>query len=123
MFSMYIDFNSNIIIKELIAWMDGGSVTLVCKNEKSQEFKIHFTQNVNFEIPEGNNELPGRLYLNGDLIEQRSKIERILIDALVNRVVLGVGRLEKKLLNEKINYIKSTEYLKDSERVVFYKRK
>ena len=119
---MDIDFNSNIIIKELIAWMDGGSVTLVCKNEKAEEFKIHFTQNVSFEIPEGDNELPGRLYIDSSLIEQRSKTEKIIIDALENRVILGVSGLEKKLLNEKINYIKSSAYLKDSERVVFYKR-
>ncbi|WP_299621450.1 hypothetical protein [uncultured Tenacibaculum sp.] len=117
-----IDFDSNIIIKDVATWMDGGSVTLTCKNDKEQNFKVHFVQNMIFEIPEDFEELPGRLYFNNELIEQRSDLERDIINSLEKKIVSGLGKLEKALLKEKLDYIKSEEYLKAKEKVKVYKR-
>ena len=48
--SFKIDFASQILIKEMSIWMDGGSITLNCQNKKGHEFIVEFVQNVMWDI-------------------------------------------------------------------------
>ncbi len=116
-----IDFASKIIIKDFQIWMDGGSVTLICANSMNQEFQIEFVQNVAWEILESYNRLPGRIYLNDKLVEQRSELENLIINNLENIDSLS-EQLERKILAEKIEYVKSEQYLSDINRVKTYNR-
>ncbi len=118
---MKIDFTSQILIKNLSAWMDGGSVTLNCSNEKKQEFEIEFMQNVSWDILEFE-KFPGRIYLNGNLIVQRSEVEKKLIKSLEKVTHINPSDLDKTILKEKIDYIKSEQFLFDSDKIRIQKR-
>ncbi|WP_025665521.1 hypothetical protein [Aquimarina megaterium] len=118
---MEIDFTSQILIQELSAWMDGGSVTLHCMNKKKQEFEIEFVQNVNWNILEFE-KLPGRIYLNGNLISQRSDMEEKLIGNLETAALINSSDLDETILKEKIDYIKSEQFILDSDKIQIRKR-
>jgi hypothetical protein len=111
-----INFNSNIIIHDLAAWMDGGSVTLKCENLIGQKFEIEFYQNMILDYFPG--KIPGRLYLNQNRIEVRSELEKSIIASLETAELEYDKSLPEypfvvELLKEKIDYVKSNQYLKD----------
>ena len=118
---MEIDLKLKTEFLELQSWMDGGSLTLVCLNKKKQEFKIHFVQNVIWEILE-NSKLSGRIYFNDKLVEQRSELEKLIIKNIDNSTLIYLSKLEKEILKEKIQYVKSKQYLIDVNKIKFYKR-
>jgi len=113
---MEIDLKSKIEILELSAWMDGGSVTLKCKNDLDQNFEIEFVQNVIWIILR-DYKLTGRLYLNEKLIPQRSKLEFLIVENLQRYAIKTLKKLEKAVLKEKIDYILSENYLTDTKKV------
>jgi len=117
-----IDLETKTTILELQTWMDGGSITLICINEKQQEFKVHFVQNVIWEIIK-EHKLPGRIYFKEKLINQRSEIENSLIKNIENANFKGLSILEKGISKEKVQYDKSEKYLKDIGRIKFFERK
>ncbi len=112
-----IDFNSKIEIEDVLAWMDGGSITLKCKNELGQEFEIEFVQNVIWEVSELQN-IPGRIYLNGELILQRSQLESDIILSLSKSHVKSSDPFDKQMIDERLEYVKSEEYLTDQSKIV-----
>ncbi len=116
-----IDFKSKIEIEELSSWMDGGSATLKCRNELNQEFEIEFVQNVFWDLYESRN-IPGRIYLNKKLIDQRSELETKIINALQNSNLKSKDSLEQKILEEKLDYVNSEKYLTDQKRIKNVKR-
>ncbi|MBL0686172.1 hypothetical protein [Aquimarina mytili] len=118
---MQIDFTSQILIQELSTWMDGGTVTLNCTNQKKQKFEIELVQNVNWNILEFE-KLPGRIYFNGNLISKRSDTEKILIESLENALLINASDLDETILQEKIDYIKSEQYILDSDKIRIWKR-
>lgn len=118
---MKIDFTSKIIIREVQSYMDGGSAIFICKNDSNQEFQIEFVQNVFWEILESHNRLPGRIYLDDKLVDQRSELEGFIIKSLENSSFIST-KIEKTILKEKIKYVKSEQYLIDVKKVKTYKR-
>lgn len=116
-----IDFELKIEIVELIAWMDGGSVTLKCRNNLNQEFEIEFVQNVIWDLYEPLN-IPGRIYLDKKLINQRSNLETKIINALKTANLKSKDSLEQKILIEKLEYVNSKKYLTDQTRINRVKR-
>jgi len=116
-----IDLKYKIVIQELKAWMDGGSVTLDCKNDKGQRFEIEFVQEVVLN-PREFNKIPGRLYFNGKLVDERSDLERKILENLEKAKLKNFTKLEENILNEKIKYIKSEQFLlniKKTEKLKF----
>lgn len=113
---MGIELTSKFTIVELQTWMDGGSVTLICVNEKKREFKVDFVQNVVWEVSKSS-KIPGRIYLNDKLIAQSSRLEVVLLKILENSNFESIDELERKILNEKIEYINSKDYLVDAKKV------
>ncbi len=118
---MDISFDSQIVIEDIAIWMDGGTVILKCFNNERQNFSIEFTQSVLFEIYEFYNRLPGRLYLNEKIAEQRSELEEKIIKA-IERVSFKKKELDNKIIFEKIKYIESQEYLDNVLKVTLKKR-
>ena len=119
---MEIDWSSKTTIKQLHVWMDGGSVTLVCFNMKHQSFTIEFVQNVFWEVPKSS-KLPGRIYLNNELIEQRTGLEIKLLENLKKAILIRTSSFDENILLEKINYAESNQYLVDSDKVKLRERK
>lgn len=116
-----IDFESKIEIEELLAWMDGGSITLKCRNNLNQEFEIEFVQSVSWDLYESLN-IPGRIYLDKKLIPQRSGLETKIVNALKGAEFHSKDSLDQKILKEKLDYVNSEEYLADQEKVKKEKR-
>jgi hypothetical protein len=112
-----INLNSKITIEELHAWMDGGSVTLICRNDQHQKFEIEFVQNVDLELYDPNR-IPGRIYLNKHLIDQRSELEIQIIKGLKTVQKELKDHLERRILQEKLDYIHSENYLTDQKKII-----
>ncbi|WP_106795111.1 hypothetical protein [Aquimarina sp. Aq78] len=111
-----IDLKSPIKILDLSTWMDGGSILLHCGNKLNQEFKIEFQQNMIIDM-EKYDRLPGRIYLNNELVKDQSELENSVIKGLEKAefdIVYSekkFKRMDKKLLNEKLEYVKSNKYI------------
>jgi hypothetical protein len=116
-----INFESKIEIEELLAWMDGGSITLKCRNNLNQEFEIEFVQNVSWDLYESLN-IPGRVYLDKKLITQRSDLETKIVNALKVAKLHSKDSLDQKILKEKLDYVNSEKYLTDQEKIKKAKR-
>ncbi len=111
-----IDFNSKIEIKELVIWMDGGSITLKCKNNLNREFEIEFVQNISWDLYDFLN-IPGRIYLDKKLVNQRSDLEEKILCGLKEAKFSSKSSLDQKILKEKLDYVNSEEYLTDQEKI------
>ncbi len=112
---MEIDLNDKIIIQEFKTWMDGGSVMLDCTNEKGQQFEIEFVQSVILN-PREFDRIPGRLYFCKKLVEERSDLERILLNSLKKVKLENFTQLEEEILQERIRYVKSNQFILDIEK-------
>ena len=111
-----IDLGSKIEIIELLVWMDGGSITLKCINFLSQEFEIEFVQNISWDWCESQN-IPGRIYLNQKLVDQRSDLETDIIKAIGSSIYKAKDTNDQTMLDEKLEYVKSDKYLVDQTKV------
>ncbi|MDW7691761.1 hypothetical protein R9C00_16550 [Flammeovirgaceae bacterium SG7u.111] len=116
-----INLQTNIIITELSAWMDGGSVTIKCQNSSGEEFEIEFVQNVIWDWYEGH-KIPGRIYFNNELVEQRSGLEEEIIQLLSKAEFKEKEPYDRQLLNEKIDYTNSEKYIEDQSKNKLIKR-
>jgi hypothetical protein len=100
----------DIKILEVKTWMDGGTATIICSNSKGIEFTIEFQQHmILISSPEG--KMPGRIYLNKKLVKERSETEKRILYALKKSIIESKDKL---LIKELIDYIESSEYLKNN---------
>lgn len=116
-----INFQANSIITELSAWMDGGSVTIKCQNTSNEEFEIEFVQNVIWDWYE-ELRMPGRIYYNNELVEQRSDLEEEIIEMLSKAEFRDESSYSRQLLNDKIDYTNSEKYITDQSKIKLKKR-
>ena len=116
-----INLQANVIITELSAWMDGGSVTIRCQNSSNEEFEIEFVQNVMWDSYDGH-KIPGRVYFNNQLVEQRSVLEEKIIQLLKKAEFEDMGPHDSQLLNEKLDYTNSENYIADQLKIKSKKR-
>ena len=103
------------IIKDLYAWMDGGTVSVRLASYNSEEIQIDFTQKAFFtnkheQFP------PGSLILNNYIVGIRSDLERTILNTLKKATfsdeVSYADQLVKNCLEEAIQFVESEEYLK-----------
>jgi len=75
------ELEQGFIITKFLAAADGGSLLFKCQTIQYQEFDLLFTQYaiLDYIKPEM---LPGRIYFNGQLIDLKSKEEKIILKAL-----------------------------------------
>ena len=102
-------------IKDIAAWMDGGSLTLDCLSADGDNLEIEIVQHIalNQII---NSRIPGRLYLNNELVEIRSKLEKSILNELINCIdskdfSSKFTDIERRLIKEKVEFIQSDDYL------------
>jgi len=97
--------------KELYAWMDGGSITLNYTDKNGLNNTIEIVQNVSKEYYEEMSKIPGRVYVNNDLINKRSNQEDTVLQQLSKDLENHNTELDKEVIKEKIDWINSTQYL------------
>lgn len=103
----------NIKILDVGAWMDGGSVSIICSNSKGNKYTIWFQQHM-LLITSPDCKMPGRIYLNNKLIEERSEFENQILKVLKKLIIKSNY---KSLIQEKIDYVESDEYLKNNKKI------
>jgi len=97
--------------KELSTWMDGGSVTVNYTDKNGLNNTIEIVQNVTAEYYEEISKIPGRVYVNNDLIDKRSNQEDTVVQQLSKDLENQNTELDKEVIKEKIDWINSTQYL------------
>jgi hypothetical protein len=111
-----IDLTSTVLLKQVIVWMDGGSVTLELVDKYSTEFTVEFYQIMSLKkYP--NVSIPGSFLLNGAEIPIRSDSERIILGALrqlhFSDELLASSQLSvyREIINKQISFVESDNYL------------
>ncbi len=111
-----LDLNGPLILDELIAWMDGGSVTLKLIDNSGSAFNVKFGQTMLLEKqPYGNT--PGSFLLNGQEVPIRSDSENILLKALRNirfkdSLPADQQTAINDLIQQSLDFVQSEEYLR-----------
>jgi hypothetical protein len=113
---MNIDFSKETMITEANGFIDGGTLQLKCVNQ-GQSFIIEIMQSAILQMYDWEERISGRLYLNGVIVEQRSDLENQIIENIRNSNQSNLDKLDIRMVNEKIDYIKSNEYLTDQLKV------
>jgi len=114
-----------IVIEEVLFWMDGGTMTLKMKKNDSIIYEVEFVQKMILEKPErsiGNYLIPGSLLLNGKEVEIRSELEReILLEIKVAEFGVNIVKNErdplKKIILDAIDFVQSEDYITVATRV------
>jgi hypothetical protein len=112
-----IDFAGGLTLNELMAWMDGGSVSLSMTDKNQTSFTVIFCQKVALEIYPGiGTWIPGSLLFNDVEVPIRSTSERVILDSLKtfkfsNRIPLKDRPLERKIISDCISFVESEDYL------------
>lgn len=99
------------IFMELKIWMDGGSITLNYVDKSNGVNLIELVQNVSITYCEEVSRIPGRIYINDELVEIRSKLENEILKKISNDLINQETDSDQKILLEKIEWIKSNEYI------------
>ncbi|WBO86596.1 hypothetical protein [Hymenobacter yonginensis] len=111
-----LDLNNPLFLEELLAWMDGGSVTLKLIDSSGRAFNVEFGQTMFLEKqPYGNT--PGSFLLNGQDVPIRSDSENTLLKALRNisfKATLPADQQKatNDLIQESLDFVESEEYLR-----------
>lgn len=111
-------FSEGIIINELAAWMDGGTVTFYCETLENKGIEIELIQRVNLQRS-GSDKFPGALYLNNILVGLRSSLEKDILIGLKKakfKEEINITDLDKKILKEVIEYLESDELIEISKK-------
>ncbi len=109
-----IDFSEGILINELAAWMDGGTITFYCETKDSKGLEVEIVQRAQL-MKRDSQRFPGSIYLNGILVGIRSSLEE--------KILIGLKRarfnekcnetdIDKKNLKNSIDFIHSDEFIK-----------
>jgi len=92
--------------------MDGGSLTLIFDDSNGQEKQLRFIQHIDLRYYSGLKEkLPGRIYLDEDLIEKRSSQEAGIVKFLETNVAKQLNLNQKEILQKHVEFVKSEEYV------------
>lgn len=114
-----------IVIEEVLFWMDGGTMTLKMKKEQSILYEVEFVQRMILEkvkrAPE-DKPLPGSLLLNRKEVEIRSKLEKeLLLEIKIAQFGINIAEKEKdslrKIILEAIDFVESEDYITVAKKV------
>jgi len=97
--------------KELSYWMDGGSITFYYTDLNGQNNTIEVIQHVSTRYYKELSKIPGRIYVNNTLVDKWSNKEQEVIDQLTADIENQTTERTKKLINRKIEWIKSNQYI------------
>jgi len=102
---------NNWKLKNIGISLDGGTTTLICLNELGIEIVIEMVQNVSTQYTEEISKIPGRIYIDNELVEKRSEIESELLNNLETKIVPNLEGINKERILRKIRFIRSQKYL------------
>lgn len=111
---------SQLVIHESVLTMDGGTVTLLAKDEKGRDHTVRLVQH-GFPGRSSGGEVPGRLYFDGELVPIRSEFESRVLSLLRAADVTDAGHLPNRVgwlsAGRIVRYVESDEYLFFADRV------
>lgn len=96
--------------KEMGVCMDGGSKIIDVINPNKQGLTIWLMQHISIDYYEEISKIPGRIYLDDYLVENRSQTEKEVINFLQMEVVNAIGLDFSKAIIDKILWIESEAY-------------
>jgi hypothetical protein len=110
-----------IIIEDVLCWMDGGSVTLKMNENETDIFEVEFVQKVSL-INRENFPKPGSLLLDGKEVEIRSSLESEIISKIKMadfgpKIIESEKDLLKKIIAESIEFVESENYIEIAKKV------
>jgi len=112
------EFKGKPILTDIISFMDGGSVILQLKDSESLvKIEIRFMQAMILEKNPYSNYCSGSLILDNKEVPIRSSLEKAILSTL-KTIDLGFRtNLEKSIINEKIAFVESDDYLVTAKKV------
>ncbi|MFO0798317.1 MAG: hypothetical protein U0804_12640 [Gemmataceae bacterium] len=106
---------SYLFIHESVLTMDGGTTTLLTKDERGQEHCVRLVQHAVPKPRGSEDEVPGRLYFDGVLVPLRSADEAGVLSLLRSAVV--DDDLNRAFTAKVVAFVESDEYLFFADRV------
>ena len=112
-----IDLGGGITLNELLAWMDGGSITLKLSDSNRFPFEVTICQSMALEIHANTGTwIPGSFLLNNMEVPIRSDSEKALLTALKSlqfspEIPRKNRALEREIISSRIAFVESEEYL------------
>jgi hypothetical protein len=105
----------NLIIEDVQAWMDGGTVTLITRDKELNNFEIEFVQKVSL-VKRDNLPYPGSLLLDRKEVEVRSELESKILAAVKSadwgeKIIDKEKKLLRQMIAECVNFITSDKYI------------
>jgi hypothetical protein len=112
----YIDLAGRLLLDELVAWMDGGSVTLKLIDSNGKGFNVEFCQTMHLQKYPFTN-TPGSFLYNDQEVPIRSDSENILLKALRNVRFKETIPVEEQItikawIQQLIDFVESEDYLR-----------
>ena len=105
--------NKDIKINDVQIWMDGGSITIKCSDSDNNDYTMGVQQHMILKTSP-NGKMPGRIYLNNKLVEERSDMEKAILSNLekaMTSIQSSIQTDDKIIIQEEINYIRSEQYI------------
>jgi hypothetical protein len=112
------EFNpkGKLIIEDVHAWMDGGTVTLITRDSEFNNFEIEIAQRATLQR-QPNRPCPGSLLLDKEEVGIRSEMESKILASIRDaewgsQILDKEKRILTRLINESVDYVASDNYLR-----------
>jgi hypothetical protein len=106
---MKYNFHHSTVIKVGIC-MDGGSIVIFLTHPDHGEIIIYLMQHIICQYNEEIDKLPGRIYINNNLIPKRSDTEFQIIEFLKKEMNANLTDVVE-ILQQKLDWIESDKYI------------
>ena len=103
--------SKNLVFDKMGISMDGGTISIHCVHKLKEKLIIRLLQHQSPKYYEEISKIPGRIYINDTLVEIRSNIENEVMTFLER--ITSSSQVDEgvELLNQKIKFIKSKNYI------------
>jgi len=110
------EFSGALVLNDLLCFMDGGTVLLRLTDSESKSFEVEFVQTMILK-KDKYTKYPGSLLLDNEYVPLRSDLERSIISSLKKVDIKRFKELEKQIIQERISFVESEEYLEVAKKV------
>ncbi len=117
------ELQNGVLITNLAAAGDGGSLFLECESKQNSKFNLLFTQYTFLDNPNPEM-LPGRIYLNQKLIGLKSEDEKMILLGIENfDITNDLLKIDPNLKSDLVEAIKKLRSFFDSNLSIEIKEK
>ncbi|MCP2026148.1 hypothetical protein L1276_001288 [Flavobacterium sp. HSC-32F16] len=113
-----------IVIEEVLFWMDGGTITLKMKKDNSVFYEVEFVQKMLLEKSTKDyvKPTPGSLRFDGKDVDIRSELEKkLLLEIKIAEFGPDISKKErdsfKRVILEAIDFVESEDYIAVAQKV------